>query len=130
MGRERRAMSQYLGGCSPLVANSPSAFRRRRRSEQVAADLSGQANHEADPQALVQEPLPDAWQGQTSGTGPRRPAGGVLIARDIGVRRWMEASPQHTKGDAGTQERLRRSDHANDPDKGAGQRGVVGGGGM
>jgi hypothetical protein len=55
---------------------------------------------------------------------------GVLIARDIGVRRWVEASPQDAKGDAGTQERLRRSDHANDPDKGAGQRGVVGGGGM
>jgi hypothetical protein len=41
----------------------------------------------------------------------------------------MEVSPQHANGDAGGQERLRRSDHANDPDKGAGQRGVVGGGG-
>src|SRR5215211_5292085 len=33
-------------------------LRRWRRSEQVAADLGGQADHEGDRQALVQEPLP------------------------------------------------------------------------
>jgi hypothetical protein len=69
-------------------------------------------------------PLPPSSRSLTSGPG------GVLIARGIGVRRCAEGSPQHAKGDAGAQERLRRSDHADDPDKGAGQRGVVGGGGM
>ena len=40
------------------VGHQCKRLRRWRRSEQVATDLGGQANHEADRQALVQEPLP------------------------------------------------------------------------
>ena len=40
------------------VGHQSKRLRRWRRSEQVAADMGGQANHEADRQALVQEPLP------------------------------------------------------------------------
>ncbi len=42
----------------------------------------------------------------------------------------MQARPQHANGDAGTQEGLGWRDQAGDPDKGAGEAGVVGGGGM
>jgi hypothetical protein len=66
----------------------------------VAAGLKQRRQGYASPLDLGQGLLPPS-RSLTSGPD------GVLIARDISVRRWVEASPQHAKGDAGTQEGLR-----------------------
>jgi len=77
------------------VGHQSKRLRRHLRSEQVATDMSGQANHQGDPKAPVQE-LPVNVGGASLAPGPsvmveppdprRRSAASLCGCRDPGVQ--------------------------------------------
>jgi hypothetical protein len=58
------------------------------------------------------------------------PDGIPTLEATMSLRLRVQTWPQYANGDAGMQERLGWRDEASDPDKGAGQAGVIRGGGM
>jgi hypothetical protein len=58
------------------------------------------------------------------------PDRGPVLEATADAGRWMQAPPQHAKDYARTPQRLGGRDQASDLNKGAGEPGVVGGGGM